>query len=256
MGKVDGSLLKLSGNIYDMNFYVRNGKPFYRKKSNLNKERVDTDPAFARSRACSNEFANASRFTKILFDASSMFSKGIRDSGAYNRLMSVMNKIKEYDTKSGQGKRSPIVGILDSNAHQLLMDYQFNEVVSLKSVFFSSFELNENGHLIIKGLNPVSGILAPKNADFYSLAAGRVDVDVSSGACDVVWSNIHQGALTDSISDIALMFDNQSSSNNVRIYMVKLSFYELCNGQQYPFNGKNGVVCGFVKVLSGDDVTE
>ena len=60
-------MLPVSGSIGNRTYYRINGKQFVRKKSSLNKERVELDPAFANSRKASALFGEAARLASAIY---------------------------------------------------------------------------------------------------------------------------------------------------------------------------------------------
>lgn len=253
MGKVESSLVKLSGSLNDITFYTREGKEYYRKKSNLNKDRFEKDPAFARTRERSSEFGNSSRFAKILFDVASPYTKGRRDSRAYNRLMSVMNKIKDFDTLSESGQRNPMQGISNPEAQSLLLDYRFDTRVGLHSFLYRNFELDEQGRLSLLAFNPMKELLSIEGAVGFSMLSYNIEVEPAEGACHVERSNEYQGIIEDSFSDVILTFNKPAAAAKTQIYMLMLTFHERQRGNSIPMSGKQGSICAFIAVVAGEN---
>lgn len=249
MGKVDATFLQFHGDLGDMSFFTREGKMFYRKKSNLNKERVSKDAAFARSRESSNEFGNSSKFAKLLFDVSAQISKGIRDPRAYNRLMEIANKLKDLDLVSPHGSRSPLIGISHPDAEKLLLKFKFNINSSVQSVLYRPFDIRSNRMLIIHDFNPKTDLQHPKTATHFSFLAERVDIDLTTGAYVISWSNTYEGCLCDPPKDLCLSFDSTIASDVLQIFYVRCSFFESLNGKFYELNGKSGNFCGIMGVV-------
>lgn len=69
------ALFHLSGNLGGANFFERDSIQYARNASSLNKERVMSDPNFARSRENMNEFACASMAGKVFRQALSKLKK-------------------------------------------------------------------------------------------------------------------------------------------------------------------------------------
>jgi hypothetical protein len=57
----------ISGTLGSITFYKRNGKYFARARTSLNKDRIKTDPAFAKFRACSTVFGRASSMASVIY---------------------------------------------------------------------------------------------------------------------------------------------------------------------------------------------
>lgn len=79
-------IIQLSGRIGDITFFHRNGKTFARKSTSLNAHRINTDPAFARTRESNNEFRCAAQRTREIYHTLSPLIQPWRGPQLFARL--------------------------------------------------------------------------------------------------------------------------------------------------------------------------
>ena len=105
MARQSGNI-KLEGTMYDVTFYKMGNKFFALAKSQASRERILTEPMFARVRENGSEFALAVNAGKLLRDTiKSMYREaGNREISA--RILQLMLKVQKTDILSARGKRN------------------------------------------------------------------------------------------------------------------------------------------------------
>jgi hypothetical protein len=89
MGKQAGPL-RLTGTHTDLTLYEMDGQFLFRKKTSLTKQRVKTDPAFAKSRRASAQFGAAAVLAKKVYWS---LPKEKRKHGLIGRLTGIANRL-------------------------------------------------------------------------------------------------------------------------------------------------------------------
>jgi hypothetical protein len=92
MAKQKG-LIKLTGNLQGLCYYQLNGKLVVRKASGPSKQRINTDPAFVRVKANTQEFGAASKLSKAIREGLPVATLEFKDSYMAGRLSGVCRKV-------------------------------------------------------------------------------------------------------------------------------------------------------------------
>ncbi len=104
MARIIGN--KTSGSFNGKTYYTYNNKQFVKSKSNLDKNRVMTDPAFENSRKSMSEFGACSLAASKLRTSMMPLSKEYGDARTWNRLVGT---VQEMMLKSkGKNKKGSI----------------------------------------------------------------------------------------------------------------------------------------------------
>src|SRR5437870_3600682 len=104
------SIIKLEGNIGDINFYRSKDGYLARETTTLNAQRIATDPKFKRTRENNAEFSNAAKAGKLLRKACAELLQFSKDPSAHNRLFQEMMKVLKADATSIRGLRNVTEG--------------------------------------------------------------------------------------------------------------------------------------------------
>jgi len=138
----NNSFIKLEGTLDGLTFYEKDGENFVKTKSTINKNRIQNDPAFARTRENMQEFGGAAKVGKAYREAFGSIVKLMGDTYIASRLAGAMKRIN----RNGAGLRGQrdfdIVGNAD-----LLVGFNFDEKTPLGAQFFAPYDkptLNAN----------------------------------------------------------------------------------------------------------------
>jgi len=122
-------LFKMEGAIGDTIFYKTKQGYYARKKSTLEKDRFNSDPAFQHSRECSSEFGRASQAGHLLRDALQPLLQHASDDRMYQRLTREMMKVVRADTINPPGQRNA-----EDGDPALLPGFEFNSAAPLAEI--------------------------------------------------------------------------------------------------------------------------
>jgi hypothetical protein len=170
MAKQKGPL-KLSGTVGGVTFRQTEFGEVASKKSSLNKERVDTDPAFERSRVSSRAFKLGGIYAGVLRRAFLRLLKDHSDSRVASRLTGKFMAMVMKDTSNAPMERQLVPSLLPS-----LEGFEYNKQQTFSGIFPETLKLTGNrqaGEWTVT-LPPVEtrAIKAPDGATFYKIGVG------------------------------------------------------------------------------------
>ena len=176
MAKLEG-ILPLRGTIGNMTFaHTKNGV-IVREKTSLNKARIDTDPAYARTRENNADFATAAKSAKLLSSAFRASLPGARDSGIFTRSLKFMKQALNFDTTNVRGQRNVVDGQLST-----IDGFNFNAGTPLDSIFFVPYTASIDRtsgevEVVLPAYIPTDSVLAPVNATHYRIVATAAELN-------------------------------------------------------------------------------
>lgn len=152
-----------------LTFFRKDGKFFVRLDTSLDKQRIETDPAFQRTRENMSEFGGASLVGKALRDGFGGLSKPFGDTFLTARLTGLFRKMIE----NGPGERGQRA-IEVSNNPLMLTGFEFNQTDTLTSVFLAPYSVSANANRTsatfdIPDFDTNTGIIAPQGATHFQL---------------------------------------------------------------------------------------
>ena len=149
------SLLKVEGTLDDLTFYKGTDGYFVRTKGGISKNRIMTDPAFARTRENGAEFGSIASSGKLLRSALGPMLFKAKDSKLTSRLVKVMGQIKNLDNVSVRGARNVAVGLNNATAATLLEGFDFNARATMGSVLNAIVAVDvSTGEISFTGFDP------------------------------------------------------------------------------------------------------
>lgn len=243
MGRQTGPL-KFTGSVGDLNFYyTKNHGWLVRQKSSLSGKKFKTDPAFERARENGSNFGRASTSGKYLRHAFRELWLDLQDSNLCPRAVSVMHKIRQFDTVSNRGEFLTMTGLQNPESHRLLKGFSFNKGASTAQVMLRSYTTDITaGTIAIHGLIPSEELKAPRNAThvMFQSAFGRFNFDAGY---KVKNSEQHFLPLDDQPHDILLSTEAVPSvENSIHVLVLKVVFYQEMNGELYLLSKKKHCV--------------
>lgn len=129
MAKQTG-IIKLKGTIGGISFYKTGDGHLAREKGGVDKNRIQNDPAFQRTRENGSEFGRAGKGGKVLRNAIRVLLQNAKDKRVVSRLTKDLVAIVKTDTTNERGLRTIQDGDLS-----LLERFEFN----LNGKFRSNF---------------------------------------------------------------------------------------------------------------------
>lgn len=133
MSKQTG-LIRLKGTIGGVTFYKSEGEDLARIANGPNKERIDNDPAFQRTRENNKEFGGSATAAKALRTAFASSLHTMADSKLVSRLTKMF---KEINAKGVGTRGQRPVTISDNKS--MLLNLEFNKKTVFSSIFSAPF---------------------------------------------------------------------------------------------------------------------
>lgn len=232
-------LIKIKGTLDNVNFYKSKDGHLARMKTSVDGTRIASDPAFERTRENNQEFANAASAGKLMRDALRPIALNASDGRITSRLTQIMAQIKNMDVDSARGQRSVSNGVIYPEAIAKLKGLEFNKQALMSSILFKSYSVDtDNGKIVISGLNPVNDIVVPQGATHLEFVGGFAAVDFVTGNTELFTSGSQMLEINSDLADVILLPNGVPSGDGVKLYLLKLAFYQRVNGVDYPL--KNG----------------
>jgi hypothetical protein len=239
MAKQTG-IFKIEGTLEDVTFYKLGGEFYVRSKSSLDAQRVETDPAFQRTRENANEFKNAGLGSKLVTRS----LKPILPRGRwFGKLNSYFLKVVKGDTTSIRGQRNIVTGdIFEAYGFQ----FDTNIDVFLGNVNIAYTVGGSTVDFEISPFTPIVDIVAGGGATHFRFDIGVCSCDVVSGV--VVGSEISEGGYIDVNSAVPTALDSRTlSASTVSGLLVagvlKIGFYQFLNGVYYALSQDASIIC-------------
>jgi len=195
--------------------------------------------AFERTRENNQEFGNAAQAGKLMRDALRPLALNASDGRITSRLTQLMAQIKNLDPDSVRGQRRVAVGVNVPEGLAKLKGVEFNKQSSLSSILFKTYSVDTStGEIEINGLVPVNDVVIPQGATHLEFVGGFANVNFEDGETDLTLSPVQVLEVNSTMSDILLVPDGVPNGSGIRMYLLRLSFFQKVNGELYPL--KNG----------------
>lgn len=176
------SLLNIEGTLGEMTFYKDGDGYKIRTKGGVSKNRIETDPAFVRTRENMGEFAQSASSGKQLRLAAIDLMADAKDKRVTSRLTKVMSTVKNQDTTSVRGQRKVYVGLNTPEGRAALKGFEFNGRSKLGSVLLADYTLDAaTGEVSIPNFIPAQRLNIPQGATHVSLSSGFLNLDFETG---------------------------------------------------------------------------
>lgn len=238
MAKQKG-IIKLKGTLGDITFYKTADGYVAREKGGIDKKRIESDPAFQRTRENGSEFGRAGKGGKLIRMALRTLMRDAKDGRVTSRLLKVLMDIIKTDTTNERGLRALQNGELGK-----LKGFDFNINGKLDTSLYTPYTVSTDraaGSLQIQlpAFTPNIGIEAPEGTTHFKLVAAMSELDFENNA--FVFDGSESGILPWNAEEIAaldLIASVTANSTLPLLQVMGISFYQEVNGQMYPL--KNG----------------
>lgn len=238
MGKQSG-LIKIEGTIGDLTFYKSGGQALVRTKGGVSADRINSDPAFARTRENNKEFGNAGTAGKIFRNAFRSQIALVSDSSIVSRLTQAFRAIVSLDTTSARGQRKVSLGIATPEGQAFISSFNINSNAGLGQILFKPFSVNATTKaLTVVGLFPQNDIAAPQGATHVTFKTAVSMIDFETGNYTTVESPSVTRSLSAVASDLVLTPASVPTGAGVLVTTLSVSFTQEVNAVQYSL--KNG----------------
>ena len=234
------SIIKFEGTVGDLTFVKTKNGYFVRRKPNIPKSRIMTDPNFLRTRENMAEFGNVAQAGNVLRKSLRTAANDIQDGNVSNRMFSVLTGVKNLDTSHDRGLRTVAAGIADAPGQAFLNGFDFNEMAPLDSILLKDFSLDtDDGVLTITGLKPSTDLLKPLAAHKAGFNLFWTKVDFAHGISNTVQATESIVTLDDAPHNITLTVSAPPTGTGINIFAVRLVYYQTLNGENYIFNDES-----------------
>jgi hypothetical protein len=234
VGKQTG-ILRFRGKIGDDVYYHH---PQYgdlvRKKTSVNAERINTDPAFANVRDNNNEFRQGAQAVKLIRAAFRPLYQAIADIRMTSRVTRAVVAVIKSDATSTPGNRTLAKGDLT-----LLQNLEFNINASLKSTLITPFTTTTTrktgiSHITIPQLNPRKMLHAPAGATHFRLIAGTAEINFETGTYTLHTTSTTEIPLKNkTLPPQTLTTDITKQSKAAIIQVLRIEFLQQTKSQKY-----------------------
>jgi hypothetical protein len=162
-------IIKVKGSLGGLTFYERGGEDLARETSDISRERILTDPAYARTRENMSEFGGSATAGKALRAGLAGVARGFGDFTFVGRVVRLMKKLN----LNGTGLRGQRSFNARTNG-SLLTGFEFNKQTVLSSVFNALFGLQTNADrneatLTVPDFDTSAFTAAPEGATHFRL---------------------------------------------------------------------------------------
>ncbi|RZJ33965.1 MAG: hypothetical protein EOO51_11445 [Flavobacterium sp.] len=233
-------IIKLKGTIGGMTFYKTSADGhLVREKGGIEKSRIESDPAFQRTRENGAEFGRAGKAGKMLRTALRALLINSADSRMVSRLTQQMVKVIQADLVNERGLRN----VIDGEA-ELLLGFEFNLRGKLGTTLYAPFvgaidRVSGEITVDIAPFIPANMIVAPSGTTHYKIISGGAEIDFENEVFTVATS---ETAILpwDATLTVAVAQTNQVTAASTKPLFLALGieFYQEVNGAMYPL--KNG----------------
>lgn len=258
MAKQKG-FIKLKGSLGGLTFYDKNGENIVRTTGGVDKERIEKDPAFKRTRENMAEFGGSAKIGKALRMGFANIIKTMGDNTIVGRITGIMKKINSLGAGL-RGRRS-----FEILPHaEIIEGFEFNKTESLGAIFYAPSQapaLDANRSIAtwtVPDFNTDSFINAPEGAthcklvlattvlsDYAYVASSKSFEPVNPNENEtngIAFSNaIALGGMvgSDTILTVDLGFSNALPATVGVISAIGIIFYQEINAQLYELATSN-----------------
>ncbi|SDZ92700.1 hypothetical protein [Bizionia paragorgiae] len=227
-------LLKISGTIGDLNFFIVNGKGYVRKAGGgFNGDAIRTQDQMKPVRDNASEFGHCSRTKSRFRRALLPFFGGIKGRQIHSRLMTLFTQLKDLDFVSERGKRQIKLGLQTAKGKRVLKQFEFIPQQRLMTDLYehSVFDWNTQ-QLTVNDFNP-SLYNTPKAATHIGIILGVLDFDFDHFESALERSPTYFLAVDSLASSFNLELSNSIALKHSRVTVIGLRYYEIIDQEVY-----------------------
>ncbi|MBC5863629.1 hypothetical protein [Flavobacterium turcicum] len=249
MGKLSG-IIKLEGTLDGLTFYKSKDGHLVRTKGGVNKKRIMTDPAFARTRENLSEFGQNAKAGKLIRDAVGLILNNAKDSKLSSRMLQLMNSIKNLDATSERGKRKVQVGLSSIEGKQRLKGFDFNIQAPMASVLHANYTLDPaTGTVTMSDFVPEEQLSKPATATHFSMRTAFVVVDLATGQYTKSYSPRNSYPIQSTEVTFDMIPEAVPTGSGIHLHLLLIEFFQEVNGVSYSLKSGSYNTLNIVEVL-------
>lgn len=232
-------IIRLKGTIGGITFYKTTDGHLVREKGGVDKNRINNDPAFQRTRENGAEFGRAGAGGKLVRKAIRLLLQNAKDKRVTSRLTQSLVRVIKTDATNERGLRT-----IPDGDMSLINGFEFNLNGKLGTVMFAPFSPTLDrvaGTLDVEipVFTPNASIDAPAGTTHFKIVSGLAELDFennefvsdSQETAIMPW-DAQATALINLISTVT------ANSTLPLLQVLGVNFYQEVNGDMYPL--KNG----------------
>lgn len=244
------SLIKIEGTLDDLTFYKGKEGYLVRRKGGVNRDRINNDPAFIRTRENGTEFGHSATAGKILRRAIVPLLSSAKDNTIVARLVKLMTLVKNEDTTSVRGQRKVHIGLTTDEGKAYFKGFDFNSKATLSSVLLTEFALDTaTGEIAIPGVIPNQNVVAPPGATHVSFTSGFLNLDFETAESELILSPKVNTPINGTSTDVTLTPVSVPQGTGNQFYFLQLEFFQEINSVQYQLNNGTYNVLTIIEIL-------
>ncbi len=249
MAKQNG-ILRIQGTLENLTFYKSADGLLVRTRGGVSKERIASDPAFARTRENGAEFAHSAQAGKMLRHAMSKMVFKAKDRHVSSRLLKVMSELKNLDSANVRGQRNVSKGLTAPNATLLLKGFDFNSRSPMQTVLSATPELDlATGTVTLTDLNPIEELRAAEGATHFSMQSAFLNLDFSTGIAEVQYSPLVTQPIAPTAVTVTLTPAAVPAGGGTQMYFLLVEFFQEVNGMLYHLNNGGSNALSILEVV-------
>lgn len=242
-------ILKISGTLGDINFYIIGNKGYARKSGGgFNSKAIKTQANMQRVRENASEFGHCSTVKKKYRLALLDFLDGYKERKLHARMMGLFTSIKDLDAVSARGERRVVNGLQTIKGQRLLKTFAFTPKHPFIQLLQHKCSYNNNTQTISIQNFTANHHAAPKSATHIGVKMGLLDVNFDTLKSDLRLSPVHHVPLGDTVS-FNLSPTVIKPLVHFGVVVLSVRYYELIESSEgvvevYPMGGV-GISCNF-----------
>jgi hypothetical protein len=131
----------------------------------------------------------------------------------------------------------------------MLNDFNFNANSVLSGVLFKAFAVDAaTGVITINNLVPQKDIGYPSGATHLAITGAMANIDFTNGVSDLEITNVQNIPIDLTQGNVVLTPVALPAGNGIKVNLLKIEFFQLMNGVQYPLKNGNYNTLAIVNV--------
>jgi len=227
---------RIKGTMGELTYYKDQDGFKVKEKSEIEKSRIQSDPAFKLTRQNGMEFGEAAKSGKLIRMAFRTLLLNTADNRVTSRMTQMAKTVLNTDAASARGERTVTKGNLE-----LLQGFDFNIKSPLSTCLFATYSIaadRATGTLTVSipSFVPVNKIVSPTGATHCRIVAGGAAIDFDNSAIDSDDKEVYAELKLDSTPTQAITLQHAVTANTtLPIFMVLgIEFFQELNGTLWP----------------------